>query len=162
MPDKKLDSPLDPASIAALPASLDEASMTDIEAESKKPGFSNDLLGTWVNVDPDATGIVKIVVTRRLTGGQEKLTVQPFIGSLGRPHDLGSHSAVMYGDEVSPNEPRAFSVTLSEFLSKTLLTGHFEFWPPMDCVRREKLVVEAYTQGFRHRNYYSRDVFRRA
>jgi len=103
-----------------------------------------DLLGTWVNVDSNTRGIVKIIL-----GSARTLRVHAYGACHPTPCDWGTVDGLTYGNSVSSNRAVAFSVMYQLGFKTTIMTGHLQ---------RGYLVVETYdhfTDSSGRYDYYS-------
>ncbi len=119
------------------------------EALKTSPSPVN-LLGTWVNVDANTTGLVRVVL-----GWAAGLMVHPYGACHPNPCDWGSVRGMPYGNSVSSSYAVAFSAVFQPSFKTTILTGY---------IQAGMLVVETFshfTDGSGRFDYYSRETFRR-
>lgn len=110
-----------------------------------------DLLGTWVNVDSNTRGIVKIML-----GSAGTLRVHAYGACHPTPCDWGTVNGLTYGNSVSSSRAVAFSVVYQFSFKTTTITGRLQ---------RGYLVVETYdhfTDNSGRYDYCSQYTFRRA
>ena len=123
----------------------------ELEEVTKLAPSPIDLLGTWVNVDSNTRGMVKIIL-----GYAGTLRVHAYGACHPNPCDWGTVNGLTYGNSVSSSRAVAFSATYKFSFKTTIVTGSY-LWG--------YLVVETYdhfTDNSGRYDYFSRYIFKRA
>jgi len=119
------------------------------EAAELSPSPIN-LLGTWVNVDSNTRGMVKLIL-----GWAGTLRVHAYGACHPTPCAWGTVNGLTYGSSVTSSRAVAFAATYQFNFKSTIVTG---------SLQGGMLVVETYdhfTDSSGRFDYYSRYTFRR-
>lgn len=129
----------------------DGVTANELKEAAKLSPSPIDLLGTWVNVDSQTGGIVRLIL-----GFAGTLRFHAFGACVPSPCDWGTVNGLTYGNSVTSSRAVAFTATYQFSFKSTIVTG---------SLQGGMLVVEAYnhfTDNSGRFDYYARYSFKRA
>jgi len=122
---------------------------------ARPPSKAPQLVGTWVNVDKETRGIVKLNIARK---GNGRLAVHSYGACYPKPCDNGTVNAFAHSTSVDSSRAKAFSYQSNIGFAVEIVTGQLE-----DREDGLRLVVNSFTRftdsSSRYDFFYT-DVFK--
>jgi hypothetical protein len=114
-----------------------------------------ELVGTWVNVNSNTRGIVKIVVGK---SGSD-ITIRAYGACTPDPCDWGKVTGAAYSKAIDSSVAKGFTATYDSGFATDLLTGQLK-----QTSAGPRLVVRDFshfTDGSTRNDYFNKDTFKR-
>lgn len=118
-----------------------------------QPSNTN-LVGTWINVNPNTRSIVKIIITDNGAGGTR---IHAYGSCTPTSCDWGTVPGITYSKSVSQSVGNAFTATYKSGFAIKLVTGNIVV--TASGPRLKVITYTRFTDGSNRYNYYSSDTF---